>query len=111
PDEARRDRLNEYLWTYEPASFLPHGTVDDGHTALQPIYLTATDENPNDADVLVRISGAEGGDFSSYARVLDVFEGSDSQKDAARKRWKILKDKGYPLTYWQRENSRWEKKA
>ncbi|MBI1363020.1 MAG: DNA polymerase III subunit chi [Proteobacteria bacterium] len=111
PDDKRLERLNEYLWSYAPESFLPHGAAADGHADKQPVYLTTQDENPGGADILVRLSGADAGDFSSYARVLDVFEGSEPQKDAARKRWKDLKDKGYPLIYWAREDGKWVKKA
>ncbi len=111
PDAKRMERLDEYLWTYTAESFLPHGSKDGDNAAEQPIYLTTEDENPNGADILVQLSGAEASDFSSYARVLDVFEGSEPQKTAARKRWKDLKDKGYPLVYWAREGGRWVKKA
>jgi DNA polymerase-3 subunit chi len=111
PDAKRMERLNESLWAYAPESFLPHGTAADGYAEHQPVYLTDGDENPNGADILIRLSGASTDSFSSYARVLDVFEGSEPQKAAARTRWKDLKDKGYPLVYWAREDGKWVKKA
>ena len=42
----RVEALSDRLWTYEPESWLPHGSAKDGDAALQPIWLTATDENP-----------------------------------------------------------------
>ena len=51
--------LNEHLWTYDDASFLPHGAAGDGDPMTQPIFLTSELENPNAATMLVRLSGAE----------------------------------------------------
>ena len=56
--EAGMASLDELLWTYSDASFLPHGTARAGHAALQPIYLTLGDENPNGANVLMLVDGA-----------------------------------------------------
>ena len=49
--EDRVEALNGLLWTYNPNSFLPHGTSRDGNAADQPVWLTTEDENPNGADV------------------------------------------------------------
>ncbi len=45
----RVEALNAHLWTYDEASFLPHGTAKDGDADAQPIYLTDGPENPNGA--------------------------------------------------------------
>ena len=51
--------LNERLWTYDDASFLPHGAAGDGDPATQPIFLTCEVENPNGATMPARLSGAD----------------------------------------------------
>ena len=56
--EQRVDALNALLWTYDPNSFLPHGSKADGNAAEQPVWLTIEDENPNAATVLVLTDGA-----------------------------------------------------
>jgi DNA polymerase-3 subunit chi len=111
PSVERMNRIDEALWSYKEESFLPHGTAEDEFKENQPIYLTTEDENPNHAEILVTVSGATSSDFSSYGRVLDMFEASDIQKESARGRWKDLKDKGYPLAYFAHENGKWSKKA
>src|SRR5207244_6526903 len=45
----RIEHLSALLWTYDDASFLPHGSARDGSAADQPIWLSALGENPNDA--------------------------------------------------------------
>ena len=105
--------LNTALWTYDPDSFLPHGSAEDGPAADQPIYLTVHDENPNAASVLALVDGSDVDDYSSFDRVLDLFDGHDQEAvRAARQRWKSRKDAGHELTYWQQTpTGGWEKKA
>jgi len=113
PSEAEAERLAQLLWVYDPNSFLPHGTARDGHAAEQPIYLTADDENPNGAELLAQIGGAEMPDLAPFKRCLDLFDGGDDdQVAAARARWKRYAAAGHQLTYWQQKpNGGWEKKA
>jgi DNA polymerase-3 subunit chi len=113
PDEAEVERLAQQLWTYDPNGFLPHGSARDGHAADQPIYLTALDENPNGADLLAQIGGAEMADVAGFKRCLDLFDGGDDdQLTAARARWKRYAAAGHALTYWQQKpNGGWERKA
>ncbi|HYH20071.1 MAG TPA: DNA polymerase III subunit chi [Azospirillum sp.] len=109
----RVDSLNQHLWTYDPASFLPHGAKRDGFAADQPIWLTDEDEAPNGATVLVTVDGAESARTAGFELVCDLFDGNDHfAVQAARERWKRCKAAGFALTYWQ-ENERgaWEKKA
>ncbi len=105
--------LDATLWTYDPASFLPHGTARDGRPERQPIYLTTTGENPNGADVLVLIDAVETAPIGNFARCVDMFDGGDPEAvEAARRRWQACKAEGHSVTYWQQEDGgRWEKKA
>ena len=111
--DERVASLNASLWTYNPNSFLAHGSAEDGPAADQPIYLTTEDENPNGAQVLALVDGVEISDLATFSRVLDLFDGHDADAvQAARKRWKSLKDAGHDLTYWQQtEQGGWSKKA
>ncbi|MEA1675210.1 DNA polymerase III subunit chi [Nitrospirillum sp. BR 11163] len=110
--EERSEQLAQHLWTWRPDSFLPHGTAKDGHAADQPIWLTAVDERPNDAQVLFLTDGATSARMADYTRVCDIFDGIDPDAvAAARQRWKAAKDAGLDLTYWQQTDKGWEKKA
>ena len=107
----RVEWLNALLWTYDEASFLPHGSARDGNAAEQPIWLAAEDENPNGATLMIMIDGARG-DLGRYRRCFDVFDGKDEAAvAAARQRWTAAKAAGHQLTYWQQTERGWEKKA
>jgi DNA polymerase III subunit chi len=111
--DERAEHLNAVLWTYDPASFLPHGTASDGHADEQPIYLTDHVTNPNGAALLVLTDGVEMSGADGFERIIDMFDGRDEVAvGSARQRWKALKEAGHQLTYWQQtEGGGWEQKA
>jgi len=95
----RLEWLNAALWTYDPASFLPHGTAKDGHAADQPVWLTLEDENPNQATILVLTDGASSEMMDRFDLCCELFDGNDEAAVlAARERWKDYKDKEYSVS-------------
>lgn len=110
--EERVTALNALLWTYDPNAFLPHGSKADGHAPEQPVWLTAEDENPNAATVLVLTDGAATAHLRDYERCLELFDGNDPDRVAeARQRWAGYRQEGHAVTYWQQGERGWEKKA
>lgn len=51
-DIARMHMLDKSLWTFSSNAFIPHGTIDDPHPEKQPVLLTTTLHNSNNASVL-----------------------------------------------------------
>lgn len=111
--EERAEALDTLLWTYDPASFLPHGTARDGEAADQPVWLTVEEENPNAADYLFLTDGAHADSLDGFERCVILFDGGDERAVGdARARWKALKDQGHELTYWQQNDAgRWEEQG
>jgi len=108
----RVEHLNALLWTYDEASFLPHGTPRDGNAESQPVWLTDRAENPNEAGMLVLVDGVDADDLGAFARCCDMFDGNDDAAvQAARERWRRAREAGHTLTYWQQTEKGWEKKG
>ena len=111
-DAEQLKRLDQQLWTYDEASFLPHGSDDK---ALQPVLLTTSQgERANSPDLLAALDGLELERLGDFARVLYLFEENDAERlAAARQAWTALKGRdGVTRTYWQQdERGRWEKKG
>ncbi len=112
-DAAVLARLDAALWTYDPASFLPHA-IDGDHAAAQPILLTRGEGAANAADLLVVVDSVVPGDLASYRRALYLFDGGDAAAlGLARRHWKAISAlDGVTPVYW-RENERggWDKAA
>lgn len=113
--EARVDFLNSLLWTYNDESFLPHGSKKDGAAELQPIWLSASDDNPNNAAMLFLTDDAmpAEGDTEQYTRIFNIFDGNNPDAlQNARNLWKNLRNSGAELHYWQQNNDgRWAEKS
>lgn len=109
----RIEFLNMALWTYDAASFLPHGTAREGDAAEQPIWLTEQADRPNDAHILILTDNVTADDVGDFERCLEMFDGRDAEAvEAARSRWRGYGDAGHSLTYWQQtERGGWEQKA
>ncbi len=54
-DESHREDIVRALWLGDPKSFLPHGSVEDGHPDMQPVWVTEGMDNPNRADVWISV--------------------------------------------------------
>ena len=106
--------LDGLLWSYRDDSFLAHGTAQAGHAALQPIYLTLGEENPNAANVLMLVDGARAApaEMAGFERTCLLFDGHDARAlEAARADWKAVRAAALPAKYWAQEQGRWVQKA
>ena len=57
------EHLNQMLWTYDPGSFLPHGSVKNGNVEKQPILITTLDSLPPGG------GGGGGGPLPHYGKI------------------------------------------
>ena len=113
PDNNEVERLNGHLWTYDPNSFIPHGSPKDGNKTDQPVFLTDSDEIPNGADVLILTHNCEHAEIDKFKLVCNMFDGrNDDAVQTARNHWKTLKEADHELTYWQQSaNGGWAEKS
>lgn len=111
--QEKIEALDAHLWTYREDSFLAHGATSDGTEPMQPIWLTTEQDNPNGANIRFLVDGAVPSDLAGYERAVYMFDGHDNDAVLqARERWKIEKEAGFDLTYWQQKpNGGWGKKA
>lgn len=118
PTAARQQRLDETLWTYSDAAFLPHGKPDDPKPHAQPILITTADEDITlhlESRIPVLLAGAESAlatiTTASPARMLYLFTASTADVERGRQLFKQLKTAGHAMSYHQQTASGWEKKA
>jgi DNA polymerase-3 subunit chi len=109
----RLSLFNALLWTYSPGSFLPHGSSKEGAAESQPIWLTNTLENPNEAEILIAVEDQEVNNFLTFSRCLDIYDGNDPEAEAkANNRKKKYRALGCPILIWQQdEKGAWHENA
>ncbi len=111
-ESDRLGELDDWLWTYRDESFLAHARSDEPGAARQPILLTTDFENPNGADALFLVDGAEPGELHGFARCVVLFDGGDaSQLAVARAQWSAIRSSGVSVSYWKQQARGWEKQA
>lgn len=105
----RVEQLSNLLWTFEESAFVPHGSKVDGMAHLQPVWLTADDENPNGANVRFYVDGARASNITGLKRAVVIFDGNDAAAvETAREDWKRFKAQGCEVSYWQQDGQgRW----
>ena len=109
--EERVESVNRMLWTYRPESFLPHGSARDGFPERQPVFLTAREENPNQAQVLVLAGFYETDKIKDFQRVMVMVDGRDRESvEKSRTLWKACQE-GHERAYFRKTADGWEKKA
>ena len=111
--EERAENLSHHLWIYSPDSFLPHGTKKDGDSSMQPIYLTSEPVNSNRSDILILTEGVDYPNSLDFKLICNIFDGNDERiLNIARAKWKLLKEAGHTLVYYQQSASgKWEEQA
>ena len=106
--DERVEFINSLLWTYNDESFLPHGSKKDGFAKEQPIFISANEENENNASLLILADGAmiETDKLGEYERILNIFDGNDAVAlNNARDYWKQIKSLNFELHYWQQNDT------
>lgn len=112
PAPERIEHLDGWLWSYRDDSFLPHAPAGEPQAERQPILLTTGFDNPNGADALFLVDGAEPGELDGYQRCVVLFDGGDPEQLAvARAQWSKVKGQGLAVSYWKQQTRGWEKQA
>lgn len=98
-------RLDDQLWRYDAASFLPHGRAGEGDEAEQPVLLAERADPLNAARFLLVADGQWPENAETFERVFFLFD--ESTIANARAQWRGLT---LPKRYWkQDERGRWVK--
>ena len=94
-DETQARTLDELLWSFRPASFLPHGLLGQEHSDTIAIGWGQEPQNHN--DLLINLQLGIPSFFSRFQRVAEVVTQDPASLQALRKSWKFYKERGYQL--------------
>lgn len=94
-NENQARQLDALLWSFRPASFLPHALQGEEHAEQIAI---GWGQDPGDHnDLLINLQLDIPAFFSRFQRVAEVVTQDDDSITALRKSWKFYKDRGYEL--------------
>jgi DNA polymerase-3 subunit chi len=92
-DEGQVSALDQYLWTYDPQSFLPHAPAGQGEDEHEPVLLSSELQNRNRAKVLLLAYNPAAGWLPppAFLRVVELIPAKPGPLlDACRARYREL---------------------
>ncbi|MBB5709380.1 DNA polymerase III subunit chi [Sphingomonas xinjiangensis] len=107
-DEQTRMGLDQLLWTYAAASFLPHGLAGGEDDASQPVLISRVPDGANGAQNVALADGVWRDEVLAFTRVFHFF--TEDRIREARAVWKDLAEKeGVKRRYWKQDDAgHWE---
>jgi len=90
-------QLDDMLWTFRAGSFVPHVIYGEGMSGRSAVMLGHATEPTDCHDVLVNMAADVPPWFSRFDRVAELVCGDNSQRAAARRRYRFYQDRGYTL--------------
>ena len=111
PEESAQ--WDEWLWTYAPNSFLPHGLADAPHADEQPVCIShQAARPPNKAEVVFLLEGAHRTDGDKFRRQVYVWEdaGAPEPRAAMEAAWRAHQAAGASCIWWERVSGKWQQR-
>ncbi len=101
-DASQAQALDKLLWTFKQNSFLPHGLEGESPDPQVPVIIGHQPrlEDPGQSQqrpVLVNLAPEVPLFFSSFERVAEIVDQSETHKTAGRQRYRFYRDRGYSL--------------
>jgi DNA polymerase-3 subunit chi len=96
-DCEQAGRLDRLLWTFHPASFIPHALISEPIDSPPPVLLGTEEPHGALRDVLISLSPEVPPWFSRFERVAEIVGPSADEKLRARARYRLYRDRGYAL--------------
>jgi DNA polymerase-3 subunit chi len=94
-------KLNDYLWTKEDSSFIPHSVTSNNENNHQEITISHEFEPITNCDYLINLSNQRPAFFSRFSKVAEILDTNEEILTAGRKRYSFYRDRGYTLGYYQ----------
>ncbi len=100
-NEETSKKLDDYLWTKENCSFIPHTVIINDQSLNNEIYISHDFEPISNCDYLINLSNQRPAFFSRFSKVAEILDTNDEILTAGRKRYSFYRDRGYTLGYHQ----------
>ena len=99
PDQQMAETLDEALWIYEPATFIPHARYAPDQAAAgsaQAAAIQIGDDTPPTTmtDTLLNLSNKVLPTYTQFDRILELVSAETEMKEAARKRYQSYQAAG-----------------
>lgn len=92
-DEAQCAALDERLWRFSAAAFVPHQTADAGSDA--PLLLACGADAGGEQSLLINLANTVPAFFARFARIAEVVNQDPLTRAALRDSYRFYRERGY----------------
>ncbi|HYY62533.1 MAG TPA: DNA polymerase III subunit chi [Burkholderiales bacterium] len=97
PEPELAARLDRLMWTWPATGFLPHCAAHDPLAPETPVLIAANERSPADCHVLLNLGAECPPHFARFERLLEVVGTDETEREAARSRYRLYKSRGYGI--------------
>ncbi len=97
PDESVAARIDRLLWTQPAIAFIPHCVTASALAAETPVLISAALDDASHDGLLINLDRDVPPGFGRFEQLIEIVNQTHEDRDAARKRYKFYRDRGYPL--------------
>lgn len=95
--DLEAQQLDDLLWTFRPESFVPHTMASDPSGGDLPVLVGSGSEPTLALDLLINLSDVVPTYFQRFARLAEIVEPTEEQREVARSRYRHYREQGCNL--------------
>ena len=99
PDEATSDQLEQMLWQYPAAAFIPHCLSDAEQAMEMPVIIGHQREPFPHSEVLISLHSTLLPFFSRFERVIEIVSQDAEDARLGRERYGFYRERGYEMRH------------
>lgn len=92
-DRAQAEALDQRLWSFSAASFVPHQLAGEGSDA--PLLLAWGADAGGQQSLLINLASTVPAFFERFARIAEVVDQDPQTRDALRASYRFYRERGY----------------
>lgn len=94
---AAAKQLDDLLWQFRPASFVPHAVVNGTVAAHTAVSISAQQAPPDCNDVLINLTGKACEQYQQFARINEIVGADAASVQAGREHYRHYRDAGLTI--------------
>ncbi len=96
-DAQQSQHMNDYLWQFQPESFVPHSQVGAGESNDVPVVIAHEGDDNLHHDLLINLRKSTPEQFSRFKRLAEIVIQDKTILNASRQSYQFYKSRGYPV--------------
>lgn len=99
PDETTTEMLNQMLWQYPPAAFIPHCRSDEAEASEMPVIIGHLREPFPHSELLISLHTSCLPFFSRFERVIEIVGKDAEDAKLGRERYSFYRARGFAMRH------------